>query len=190
MAATDFLLGTIAMKHNFFDSLSPLSLVARASAFPLAMQVGAGCLFVVLVLWKPLAWLGIPADRLHHYLGALGPKGREAYLRMNSLDFILIMATYTISLGALLYRMCQLAGLSTNISLMFPFIMFCDIIETSVLRHATKNFPSPPNHLLLTAGSIANQIKLITFILGLVALIILRVRNMYGFWMLKEVKSK
>ena len=189
------------MKHYFFATLSPLSLVARASAFPLAMQVGAGCLFVVLVLWKPLdmygagedipdAWLGIPADRLHHYLGALGPKGREAYLRMNSLDFILIMATYTISLGALLYRMCQLAGLSTNISLMFPFIMFCDIIETSVLRHATKNFPSPPNHLLLTAGSIANQIKLITFILGLVALIILRVRNMYGFWMLKEVKSK
>ncbi len=65
----------------------PLSLLARASAFPLAMQVGARCLFVVLMLWKPLdvrygagkdirgAWIGIPTDMLHRYLGALGLKG-------------------------------------------------------------------------------------------------------------------
>ena len=40
---------------------------------------------------------------------------------------------------------------------MFPFIMFCDIIENIVLCHATNFFPSPPNHFLLTAGSIATK---------------------------------
>lgn len=181
------------MKH-------PLSLLASASVFPLAMQVGAGCLFAVLTLWKPLdsygagedipdAWRGIPADKLHRYLDALGLKGRKAYLWMNLFDFILIMPTYTISMGALLYRQCQLAGVSTSISLMFPFIMFCDIIETSVLRYATKIFPAPPNHFLLTAGSIANQIKLITLVLGVVTLIVVYARNNYDFWILK-VKSK
>jgi hypothetical protein len=71
------------MEHYFFATILPVSLLARANAFPLTMQIGAGCLFVVLVLWLPLdaykagedipdAWRGIHADRLHHYLGALG----------------------------------------------------------------------------------------------------------------------
>jgi hypothetical protein len=173
----------------------------RASAFPLAMQVGAVCLFVVLISWKPLdqygagddipdMWVGITAGRLRRYLGALGPNGRKAYLWMNFLDFLLVMPTYTISLGALLHRQCKLAGLSTNISLTFPFMMFCDVIETIVLRYATKIFPNPPNDVFLTVGSIANQVKYSTFVLGLVLLIVLHVRNYYhGLWSLQN-KSK
>ncbi len=176
-----------------------VSLLDMASAYPLAMQAGAGCLFMVLTSWKPLdeygagddipdAWVGgITTDRLRLYLDALGPNGRQAYMRMNFYDFILIMPTYTISLGALLYRQCKSAGLSTKFSLMFPFIMLSDIIETIVLRYATKIFPVSPNNVLLTAGSIANQIKLIAFVLGLVFLIVLHVRNYFhGLWSLRD----
>jgi hypothetical protein len=83
LSASNFLFGTITMEHYFFATILPVSLLARANAFPLTMQIGAGCLFVVLVLWLPLdaykagedipdAWRGIHTDRLHHYLGALG----------------------------------------------------------------------------------------------------------------------
>jgi hypothetical protein len=167
-----------------------VSLFDRASAHSLAMQVGAGCLLTVLTSWKPLdeygtgedvpdAWVGISADRLRRYLDALGPDGREAYARMIFFDFVLIMPTYAISLGALLYGQCKLAGLSTKFSWIFPSIMLCDIVETIVLRHATRIFPLPPNSFLLTAGSIANQVKLIAFVLGLVFLIVLHVRNYF-----------
>ena len=56
MEATNFLFGTFTMEHYFFATILSISLLARASDFPLAMQIGVsvGCLIVILVLWKPL----------------------------------------------------------------------------------------------------------------------------------------
>mmetsp|Transcript_7599 Transcript_7599/g.16556 ORF Transcript_7599/g.16556 Transcript_7599/m.16556 type:complete len:182 (-) Transcript_7599:122-667(-) len=125
----------------------------------------------------PDTWFGISPDKFYDYLNKLGPDGCQAYGRVNSWDFFPYMPAYMILLGAMLLLQCRSAGISLNISWLFPVAMFFDIIESSIFGYATRQFPEHLSNMLINVASIANQIKWASFLFGLVALVGLFANN-------------
>ena len=127
----------------------------------------------------PDTWFGISTDKLYDYLDKLGSEGRNAFLEINSWDFMPYMPTYTICFGALLVRLCRAARLPTDISFIFFFVMICDVIESSILGYATRQFPKRLSHVLLNLASIANKMKWCSFGFGFATLATLFIYNVF-----------
>jgi hypothetical protein len=134
----------------------------------------------------PDLWFGFKELRLYKYLDSLGEDGRAAYLHMNDLDVGVYMWCYMLLFGSLLFRQCHRAGLSQNVSLIFPFAMCMDLVETVSFRHASMQFPLHLSYHLVLLASIANQLKWIGFASGLLLLVVLFVKNTF---FVKELKS-
>lgn len=130
----------------------------------------------------PDLWFGFTEMRLYEYLDSLGEDGRAAYLHMNDLDLAVYMWCYMLLFGSLLFQQCQ----SQNVSLIFPFAMCMDLVETVTFRHASRQFPLHLSYHLVLLASIANQLKWIGFASGLLLLVVLFVKSTY---FVKELKS-
>lgn len=94
----------------------------------------------------------------------------------NMLNNILSLISLHSFYGALLLIQCRSAQAS-NISWVFMAAMLCDIIETGTFNYATKQFPTHISSTFIRVASIANEIKWLSFGVGMVSLVGLFVYN-------------
>ena len=78
--------------------------------------------------------------------------------------------------GALLFIQCRTAN-THDVSWIFFITMLCDIVESGSFNYALNQYPEHLSSKIMTAASIANQMKWISFGIGGVILVGLLMNN-------------
>ena len=125
----------------------------------------------------PDLWCGYNSEQIYEWLEKIGPKGRKQYLEMVVWDLFPYMESYTILLGSVLLKECESAKRKSEVALVFPLAMMFDLVETLANGYATTQFPDRIDARVVEVSSIANQLKWVSFGVGLLMLSLLFFHN-------------
>mmetsp|Transcript_8770 Transcript_8770/g.11038 ORF Transcript_8770/g.11038 Transcript_8770/m.11038 type:complete len:179 (-) Transcript_8770:38-574(-) len=113
---------------------------------------------------------GFNIETLHEIYNEWGQKGCDAYLMVNTLDFIFIQC-YVLFLGSVLAMTSRWSGSRTDFSFAIIVTAIADMVESAVLRTTVIAFPLSVDEWIVKIGSLGQQIKWI--FLGFSILLIL-----------------
>jgi hypothetical protein len=152
-----------------------VSLLDRATntSSSIAVLVTTSCLFTFVVFptlrlslneeeagSPPDLRFGYTESELNSWYDAIGEDGCRAYTKIAILDIICYAPSYTLLFGGFLVKMARRASVDTQIGLLMPLVMFCDVVETIIPLYGCFLFPKERLPLPLIALSAAcNKLK-------------------------------
>mmetsp|Transcript_8714 Transcript_8714/g.10990 ORF Transcript_8714/g.10990 Transcript_8714/m.10990 type:complete len:186 (+) Transcript_8714:74-631(+) len=111
------------------------------------------------------------------WLEKIGPYGRKQYLDMVMWDLFPYMECYTLLIGSLLLKECEVANRKIDMVMVMPFAMAFDVVETLLNGYVTLQFPHKVDDYMIVASSVANQLKWISLGSGALSLSLLFMHN-------------
>lgn len=114
---------------------------------------------------------GYTATELNDWYDAIGEEGCSSYKKLALMDLFPYMESYTLLFGGLLVKAARFASVDTDIALLMPVVMLCDVIETATSLYGCVLFPEKRlPALLIQIGGAANRLKWTLFTVCNVAL--------------------
>ena len=102
---------------------------------------------------------GYTASELNSWYDAIGEEGCQAYKKLAILDLICYMPSYTLLFGGLLVKAARGASVDTEIALLMPIVMLCDVVETSIPLYGCFISPERLPLPLISLSAACNKLK-------------------------------
>ena len=114
---------------------------------------------------------GYTSSELNEWYDSIGEEGCDTYKKLALLDLFPFMESYTLLFGGLLVKAARYASVDTDIALLVPVIMLCDVVETAIPAYGCVLYPEKRLPvILIQIAAAASRLKWTLFIVCNVAL--------------------